>query len=124
MPKLKENHPIEISSILLDHQKRYPLWQIKDVYKLLHQAAMGSEHAVQDEDGVRSWMERELKEMEEVPMTRSSIPFLRMATSFGCICVHWLPKATTLKNYWKPLFRLPGSIAAHGRDWLIFFALL
>ncbi len=67
MPKLKENHPIEISSILLDHQKRYPLWQIKDVYKLLHQAAMGSEHAVQDVAGVRAWMERELNEMGEGP---------------------------------------------------------
>ncbi len=58
---------MEIASIILNHQRRYPLWQIKDVYKLLHQAAMGSEHAVQDGIGVRAWMERELKEMGEGP---------------------------------------------------------
>lgn len=67
MPEAKEYHPMDISSILLDHQRRYPLWQIKDVYKLLHQAAMGSEHAVQDEAGVHAWMVRELKKMKEGP---------------------------------------------------------
>jgi hypothetical protein len=67
MPGVKKDQPMEIASILLDHQRRHPLWQITDVYKLLHQAAMGSEHAVQDETSVHAWMERELKEMKEGP---------------------------------------------------------
>ena len=37
--------------------------QIQDVYKLIHQAALGSEHAISDPESVRNWMERELAEM-------------------------------------------------------------
>jgi hypothetical protein len=51
------------SGILLNHQRRYPLWQVQDIYKLAQQAAMGSEHALNDEDAVRAWLERELEEM-------------------------------------------------------------
>ena len=34
--------------------------EIQDVYKLLHQSAMGSEHAVNDAAAVRKWMEKEI----------------------------------------------------------------
>ncbi|BCX02170.1 MAG: hypothetical protein KatS3mg053_0108 [Candidatus Roseilinea sp.] len=54
-------------TILRDHLRRYPLMQAEDVYKLLHQACLGSEHAVQDLDGVRRWMLRELAEMGDGP---------------------------------------------------------
>lgn len=37
--------------------------QIQDLYKLIHQAAMGSEHAISNPEGVHKWMERELSEM-------------------------------------------------------------
>lgn len=36
-------------SILIEHNQRYPLWSVDDLYKLVYQAAMGSEHAVRDE---------------------------------------------------------------------------
>jgi hypothetical protein len=39
--------------------------QIQDMYKLLHQAAMGSEHAVTDPESARNWLKRELAEMGE-----------------------------------------------------------
>jgi len=39
--------------------------QIQDVYKLLHQAAMGSEHAVSNPESARGWLIRELAEMGE-----------------------------------------------------------
>jgi len=48
---------------LLDHARRYPRWKVEDLYKLLHQASLGSEHAVQNEASVREWMQRELIEM-------------------------------------------------------------
>ncbi|MCS6848545.1 MAG: hypothetical protein RMN52_12640 [Anaerolineae bacterium] len=54
-------------SILRDHLRRYPLMQAEDVYKLLHQACLGSEHAVRDLDGVRRWLARELAEMGAGP---------------------------------------------------------
>ena len=44
---------IELGSLLRNHFNRYPLMQVQDVYKLLHQAAMGSEHAVVDETNAR-----------------------------------------------------------------------
>jgi hypothetical protein len=61
------NSPAAISFVLQQNVKRYPHWQIEDLYKLLHQAALGSEHAVQDEVGVREWMRRELIEMGTGP---------------------------------------------------------
>jgi len=49
--------------ILRDHLFRYPAMQIQDVYKLLHQAAFGSEHAISNPESARKWLERELVEM-------------------------------------------------------------
>jgi hypothetical protein len=54
-------------SILRDHFARYPSMQIQDLYKLIHQAAMGSEHAISGVEGARQWMERELAEMAAGP---------------------------------------------------------
>ena len=54
-----------IEMILRDHLSRYPKMQIQDVYKLLHQAALGSEHAVSDSESARRWLDRELTEMGE-----------------------------------------------------------
>lgn len=36
--------------ILLGHAQRYPLMQLEDLYKLIHQASFGSEHAIQNPD--------------------------------------------------------------------------
>ena len=47
-------------SIITDHYLRYPLMQAADLYKLIHQGAMGSEHAVIDINRVRQWLEKEI----------------------------------------------------------------
>lgn len=52
--------------ILLEHNARYPAWQVEDVYKLLHQASFGSEHAVADEARARRWLEEELAALTAV----------------------------------------------------------
>ncbi len=49
-----------IREILVSHNVRYPDWKIADLFKLLHQGAMGSEHAVTDIEQARSWLEDEL----------------------------------------------------------------
>jgi hypothetical protein len=41
--------------------------QAADLYKLLHQAALGSEHAVRDEQVARDWLEHELAGMGDGP---------------------------------------------------------
>ncbi len=53
--------------MLLSHFKRYPGMQLRDVYKLLHQAALGSEHAIRDAQSARNWLDRELNEMGAGP---------------------------------------------------------
>ncbi len=62
--------PIEegaLCRILARHCKRYPLMEVQDIYKLIHQASMGSEHAVQDLDVTRSFLEREVNELADGP---------------------------------------------------------
>ena len=54
---------MRFEAILSAHFTRYPAMQIQDVYKLVHQAAMGSEHAISSPEGARNWMERELAEL-------------------------------------------------------------
>ncbi len=53
--------------IVVSHFTRTPSMQVQDVYKLLHQAAMGSEHAISDEQAAREWLEQEMKEMGDGP---------------------------------------------------------
>ncbi|HSK88160.1 MAG TPA: hypothetical protein VK880_07390 [Anaerolineales bacterium] len=54
-------------TILREHFARYPSMQIQDVYKLIHQAALGSEHAISNPEGARAWMEHEIEELGEGP---------------------------------------------------------
>jgi hypothetical protein len=56
-----------LQGILQDHAARYPAMQVQDLYKLLHQAAMGSEHAVHDEQAAHEWLVREMAEMGSGP---------------------------------------------------------
>lgn len=52
-----------IENVLREHLLRYPAMQIQDVYKLIHQGTMGSEHAISTAEGVHNWLERELAAM-------------------------------------------------------------
>jgi hypothetical protein len=47
--------------ILLAHERRYPLWQVQDLYKLAHQAALGSEHAVLSPEFAKRALEVEIQ---------------------------------------------------------------
>lgn len=57
-----------IENVLRSHFSRYPAMQIQDVYKFLHQAAMGSEHANTNPESARKWLTRELAEMGAGPL--------------------------------------------------------
>jgi hypothetical protein len=57
----------EFRKILDNHLLRYPQMQAADLYKLLHQSALGSEHAVRNEQAARDWLEQELMEMGDGP---------------------------------------------------------
>jgi hypothetical protein len=54
-------------SILNEHAHRYPQWEVDDLYKLIHQAAMGSEHGMRDETSLRDWLLQELAQLGPGP---------------------------------------------------------
>jgi hypothetical protein len=49
--------------ILIDHSQRYPKWAVEDLYKLIYQAAMGCEHAVQDKEKAQEWLKVEMENL-------------------------------------------------------------
>ncbi len=53
--------------ILSDQLLRYPRLELQDLYKLIHQAAKGSEHAVKDVAAARNWLEHELNGLGKGP---------------------------------------------------------
>lgn len=49
-----------IEALIKNQFAKYPKMEARDLYKFLHQAAMGSEHAVKDTGAVKTLMKREL----------------------------------------------------------------
>jgi hypothetical protein len=66
------NQPLQpdFQSIALEHCSRYPELQVQDLYKLTHQAALGSEHAVKDIRTARQWLAREIDQLPDVSTER------------------------------------------------------
>jgi hypothetical protein len=63
----RHNQGGKLRTILIDHVRRYPQWTINDLYKLIHQAAMGSEHGMSNEAGMRDWLLQELAHLGPGP---------------------------------------------------------
>ena len=66
-PKPPDATEERLRHILVDQIARYPQMEIQDLYKLLFQAVMGSEHAISSLDAARSWLKRELENLPEGP---------------------------------------------------------
>lgn len=74
--------------IILMHVRRYPLWQVQDIYKLAFQAALGSEHAVVTPDLARQRLEEEVNNL----VGRTTEPLLDPISANGEIVrVHLQP---------------------------------
>ena len=58
---------LDVAALVRAHMTRYPLMEASDVYKLLHQAMLGSEHAVSDLEGARVWLVREIEALVPGP---------------------------------------------------------
>lgn len=61
---VQEKNKFSYKELLLAEIQRHPNSKIEDIYKFIHQASFGSEHAVKDTSGVRKWMENELAELD------------------------------------------------------------
>ena len=84
--------PAPFRSILLAHAVRYPLWHAGDVYKLCHQAAMGSEHAVIDRERASAWLRQELAGLSGQEADTSAEPLIDPLSADGSIArVHLRP---------------------------------
>lgn len=57
-----------VNQLLSQHIARYPRMLLDDIYKLLHQAALGPGHAVKDADVARAWLEKEAAELGAGPV--------------------------------------------------------
>lgn len=53
-----------IEDLIKNQFALYPKMEARDLYKFLHQAAMGSEHAVKDTNAVKSWLTKEVAELD------------------------------------------------------------
>ncbi|MCC7547236.1 MAG: hypothetical protein IT532_05690 [Burkholderiales bacterium] len=56
-----------IGQLLGQHLQRYPLMQLEDIYKLLHQAALGAGHAVSNRDAALAALESECRSLVAAP---------------------------------------------------------
>lgn len=56
-----------LEELLREQVARYPAMEIQDLYKLLYQAAMGSEHGVGDIEAARRRLDRELASLGPEP---------------------------------------------------------
>jgi hypothetical protein len=64
--ELSSGNP-DFQMIITNHLKRYPTMQLEDLYKLTHQACLGSEHAVPDKTSAQVWLEKELADLGDGP---------------------------------------------------------
>ena len=56
-----------VSQLLSAHLARYPAMQLDDIYKLLHQAALGPGHAVDNPAATRKRLDDEIAALGEAP---------------------------------------------------------
>ena len=81
-----------VRAIILEEVEHHPLMEPRDLYKLLYQSAMGSEHAVEDTVAVRLWMQRELTTMGEGPEAGAHEPMVDTIAPGGkVVLVHLRP---------------------------------
>jgi hypothetical protein len=57
----------DLGGILVDHAMRYPLMLKADLYKLIHQAALGSAHAVRDRQAALDSLQGEASDLGAGP---------------------------------------------------------
>jgi hypothetical protein len=134
-------------NIITNNIARYPRLEARDLYKLVHQAAMGSEHAVSSPEHAASWLEREVDELVDGPsepaidpispdhlIVRVNLrPFLFAGGDAGALLAAFVRTANehrgdreALERYWGYIEKMAGvsDIAFDVEDLKHFFALM
>jgi hypothetical protein len=73
----------DMRQVLELHLARYPDMQVGDLYKLLHQAAMGSEHAISSREAARQWLIREVEALGDPPAQLADEPLIEPISPGG-----------------------------------------
>lgn len=102
-----------MQQILIRHAQRYSDWEINDLYKLIHQVAMGSEHALVSFSAAREWLQDELEQLFLGPLE----PLIESISPDGRIVrVHLRPFVqlhlqgeTLLRAFFRTASEFPGS---------------
>lgn len=131
-----------IQQIILSQTKRYPKMEIQDLYKLLHQSAFGSEHAVKDSVKVFNWLEKEWSGLDnqltdpfidtisaDGSLVRVNLrPYRAMGLDRSKLLSAFINTATNykgtdkdLENYWSYAEELCGKIPFAKEDMQRFF---
>jgi hypothetical protein len=76
------------TALVREHVERYPRLEAADVYKLLHQATMGSEHYVVDREMAADWLTREMSGLGTGPEEPLVDPLGR---AVGTVRIHLRP---------------------------------
>lgn len=63
-PFAQQKSQRSIGKLLLEEIEKHPRSIVEDIYKFIHQAAFGSEHAVNDTVAVKKWMENEVANLD------------------------------------------------------------
>lgn len=63
-PFAQEKSKSTIKELLLEEIGKHPHSKVSDIYKFIHQASFGSEHAVKDTIAVRKWMDNEIANLD------------------------------------------------------------
>lgn len=68
-------------AVIVEHLQSYPGMEVRDIYKLVYQAAMGAEHAAPDRTVARRWLEQEIASLPEA----SPEPLIRPLSADGSL---------------------------------------
>lgn len=67
IPPAQPDDPRAFHAILSAEYAWHPLLGVRDLYKLVYQAALGCEHAVTDAAAARAWLVREVETLQPMP---------------------------------------------------------
>ncbi|MDW8226743.1 MAG: hypothetical protein RMJ60_02985 [Anaerolineales bacterium] len=98
---------MSVESVLLSHFARYPAMGLADLYKLIHQAALGSEHAIRNPEAARRWLNEELASLARTGRT-SPRPSLGRDR-------HPARPSATIPGLWRRPRTLASSFPSHSK---------
>jgi hypothetical protein len=73
---------MNLDELIVEHRKRYPLMEARDIYKLIYQGTMGPEHLLSDTAGARTKLEQEFQSAS----SRDDAPLVENISTDSRIC--------------------------------------